>query len=121
VLAHRLRRDHDSEFLLEHLGQLGGVPRPPFGEPPPHVLPHLFGYARRIARGRAVGQALQAPLVPAVEVPGYARRGAAGVRGDLLHVRSTIREAQDLGAKAHLGLEIRVLLNLPEPGIFFLG
>jgi hypothetical protein len=32
-----------------------------------------------------------------------------------------MREAQDLGAKAHLGLEIRVLLDLPEPGVFFLG
>lgn len=29
-------------------------------------------------------------------------------------------EAQDLGAQAHFGLEIRVLLSLSETGVFFL-
>ncbi len=28
---------------------------------------------------------------------------------------------RNLGTQAHLGLEIRVLLDLSEPGVFFLG
>ena len=99
---------------------MGGVVGALLGEPLLHAPPRLFGDARRIARSSTVGQPLQASLAPAVEVPSDARRRAAGVRGDLLHVRAPVREAQDLGAKAHLGLEIRVLLDLSELGIFFL-
>jgi hypothetical protein len=45
----------------------------------------------------------------------------AGVRGDLFHVRAPIRKAQNLGAQAHFGLEIRILLDLSEPGVLFLS
>jgi len=76
--------------------------------------------ARRVARGAPVGQTLQAPPPPAVEVASYARRRAADLRGDLLHVRAPIPETQDLGAQTHFGLEVRILLDLCEPVVFLL-
>jgi hypothetical protein len=81
----------------------------------------LSGDAWRIAWSSPVGQSLQAPLYPAVEVASDTRRRAAGVRGDLFHVRAPIRKAQNLGAQAHFGLEIRILLDLSKPGVFILS
>ena len=120
ALAHRLGCDLHTEALFENLGELGCIPGALFGKPLLHVLFYFLGNARRVARGSAVGQPLQAPLSPAVEVASDARWRATGVRGDGLHVRAPVREAQNLGTQAHLGLEIRVLLDLPEPGVFFL-
>ncbi|MER3418558.1 MAG: hypothetical protein C4343_05580 [Chloroflexota bacterium] len=58
MLADGLRCHHEGEALLYGLGELRGVPRPLFFEPPPHVLSHLFGGAGRIAGSAAVGETL---------------------------------------------------------------
>src|SRR5215208_6595215 len=120
MLTHGLGRQPYPELLLQGLGQLLGVPGALLGEFAAHEVPHLTANARRVAWGAPVGQTLQAPPRPAVEVPSYARRRAAGVRGDLLHVRAPIGETQDLGAQTHFGLEVRILLDLSEPVVFLL-
>jgi hypothetical protein len=92
-----------------------------FGDLLLHEGFHLSSDAWRIAWSSPVGLSLRAPLYLAVEVASDTRRRAAGVRGDLFHVRATIRKAQNLGAQAHFGHEIRILLDLSEPGVFFLS
>src|SRR3982750_2142799 len=47
-------------------------------------------------------------------------RAAAGVGGDGAHVVAPMREAQHLGAQAHFGFGIRILLYLSESNVLFL-
>ncbi len=120
VLADGFGRDLYPETVPKSLSKLGGVPGALLGEFPFHEGSHFLGYARRVARSRPIGEARKATLLPAAEVAPDALRAAAGVGGDGPHVVAPMREAQHLGAQAHFGFEVRILLYLSESNVLFL-
>src|SRR3954453_20247515 len=121
VLADGFGGDLYPEALRKSLGKLGGVPGALLGKLLPQESFRLLGYARRVARSRTVGQSLQAAPFPAVQIAPDTGLATPGVGGDGLHVGAPLGEAQNLGAQAHLGLEIGVLLDLSQSSVFFLG
>src|SRR5688500_18442325 len=94
MLTHRLGRQPYPELLLQGLGQLLGVPGALLGEFAPHEVPHCPADARRVAGGAPVGQTLQAPPPPAVDVASYTDRRAAGVRRSVIEDKEHRQEGR---------------------------
>lgn len=62
---------------------------------------------------------LEATILPAVQVPRDARLAASGVGGDALDALPPAREAQNLGAQAHLAPQVGVLFDLSQSSVLF--
>ena len=114
VLANGLRRHRPRRTPPKSRGQLRGVPRPLLASLPSMYRLHLFGYARRVARSRAVGEALEAPLAPPVEVAGYARRRRVRCRRRSAPYSIPGPRGGGLGRAVDLVSQVGILLDLPS-------
>src|SRR3712207_2556331 len=97
MLADGLRCDLDPETLLDHFDELSSVPCALLREFLLEQDSRLLGDTRRVAGCAAIGDALKATLLPAVEVPADTRPASPSVSGDPLDALSSTRKAQHLG------------------------